>query len=263
VKLIRRADACHGSASLPVVGLLELYTYLECRTFGIGWIFYVQPGYGGSSETEVMNKLLKITSVAVLAVGAAWTFLTVFAERAGPKRSWRMGDQTAKKRALISYDPDPFYNLDEQVSRSFGQALADQGMQVTVATLAAAGRFDNQPIDLYVFCANTYNWRPDWAMSNFIEKQVALTGKSVVAITLGSGSTEASQKALESLLVAQKARLLDSRSLWLLKPNDESRMNEANVDVAVSMAYTWGEEIAKRHFTTSVVSAPLPLIKQP
>ncbi len=210
-----------------------------------------------------MKKLLTIAGIAALAIGAAWTLLTVWAERAGPKRSWQLGSQTAKKRALIVYDPDPFYNLDEQVCQAFGQALADNGMHVTVASVVAAEMEANGPIDLYVFCANTYNFRPDWAVSDFIQKQASLAGKSVVAITLGSGSTEASQKALETLIVDKKADLLDSRSLWLLKPNDESRMRESNVAVTVSMAYSWGQEIAKRHGTDSVVSAHLPLMHQP
>lgn len=210
-----------------------------------------------------MKKLLKITGISVLAIGVVWTLLTVWAERTGPKRSWQLGPQTAKKRVLIVYDPDPFYTLDEQVSRSFGQALADQGMQVTVATVAAASELDNQSIDLYVFCANTYNWRPDWAVSDFIQKQANLDGKSVVAITVGSGSTEDSQKALETLIRHKKANLLDSYSLWLLKPNDESRGTESNVAVSVSMAYSWGKELAKRHFSDSAVSAQLTPVNQP
>lgn len=209
-----------------------------------------------------MKKLLKITGITVLAIGAFWTFLTIWAERAGPKRSWQLGSPNAQKKALIVYDPDPIYNLDEQVSRSFGQALADQGMRVTVATVAAAPDVNNQPIDLYVFCANTYNWQPDWVVSNFIREQVNLDGKSVVAITLGGGSTGTSQKALETLILDKKANLLDSRSLWLLRPNDESRGTESNIAVAVSIAYSWGTEIAKRHLPNSVGSAHLQTTHQ-
>lgn len=209
-----------------------------------------------------MKKLLTITGIVVLAIGAAWTFLTVWAERAGPKRSWELGSQTAKKKALIVYDPDPLYNLDEQVSRAFGQALADGGMRVTVASVAAADMYADQPIDLYVFCANTYNWRPDWAVSGFIQKQQNLNGKSVVAITLGGGSTGASQKALETLILDKQADLLDSRSLWLFRPNNESRMQESNIAVTVSMASSWGEEIAKRYLTNSAVSAQLIPVNQ-
>ena len=182
----------------------------------------------------------------MLAIGSIWTLLTVWAESAGPKRSWKLGNPAAKKRVIIVYDPDPFYNLDEQVSRSFGQALADNGMQVTVASVKAGGKSPEQSIDLYVFCANTYNWAPDWAVSDFIKQQVHLDGKSVVAITVGSGGTESAQEALKNLLLDRKANLLDSRSLWLMKPNDESRAKESNITVASQMAYAWGEGIAKQ-----------------
>ena len=147
---------------------------------------------------------------------------------------------------MIVYDPDPLYNLDEQVSRSFGQALADNGMHVRVVTVKKAMELKNTSYWLYVFCANTYNWRPDWALSNYIDNQVILTNKKVVAITLGSGSTEASQRALEKLIRSKGALLFDSRSLWLLRPNDESKPKQSNVNVSVSMAYSWGQEIAQR-----------------
>ncbi|WP_461053878.1 hypothetical protein [Spirosoma arcticum] len=210
-----------------------------------------------------MKKLFRITGITTLVLATVWTVLTFWTESVGPKRSWELGAQASRVNALIVYDPDPFYSLDEQVSRSFGQGLADQGTRVTVATVEAAPDVDDQPIDLYVFCANTYNWRPDWAVSDFIQKQVDLDGKSVVAITVGGGSTGASQKALETLILDKKANLLDSRSLWLLRPNDESRGKESKIAVTVSMAYSWGEEIAKRHLTTSAVSAQLSPIKQP
>lgn len=192
-----------------------------------------------------MKKLTKVLIGTLLTGATGWMLLIGWAERTGPKRSWELGNTASGKHALIVYDPDPFYNLDEQISRSYGQALADQGMHVRVATVKAAQEWKDQPIDLYVFCANTYNWRPDWAVTHFIEKQV-LEDKSVVAITLGSGSTEASKKALETLILKRKGNLLDSRSLWLLKPNDESRLQESNTNVSVSMAYAWGEQMAKR-----------------
>ena len=62
-------------------------------------------------------------------------------------------------------------------------AIVNQGMNVNVATVAAANGLKNQSLDLYVFCANTYNWRPDWPVSRFINKPHPLKGKPVVAIT--------------------------------------------------------------------------------
>lgn len=119
-------------------------------------------------------------------------------------------------------------------------------MQVTVATVRAVKESPEQSIDLYLLCANTYNWGPDWSISSFIRQQVHLNGKPVVAITVGSSGTESAQKALEKIILDRKANLLNSRPLWLMKPNDESRAKESNITVAVSMAYSWGKEIAKQ-----------------
>ena len=193
-----------------------------------------------------MKKLVKRTVITGMILAFVWFLLTAWAESSGPKRSWEVGNQASDQAVLIVYDPDPFYNLDEQVCRSFGQALADRGLFVRIATVAAINGINAQPFDSYVFCANTYNWRPDWAVSHFIREQDEVVGKPVVAITVGSGSTEASQKALEKVILEKKGLLLDSRSFWLSRPNDETRMKESNSHVAVSMAYTWGEKMAER-----------------
>lgn len=193
-----------------------------------------------------MKRPFKVVGISLLAIASVWIVLTFWAESKGERKSWELGSKASNKKVLIVFDPDPFYNLDEQVCQSFGQALADNGLYVRIATVKAAKEFANQPFNLYMFCSNTYNWNPDWAVSDFIKEQVALEGKPVVAITLGSGSTSNSQKALEDLIIKKKGNLIDSRSLWLLKPNDESRMEESNIKVSVSMAYAEGETIAKR-----------------
>ena len=64
--------------------------------------------------------------------------------------------------------------------------------------------------------------------------------KKVIAISLGSGSTEASQRRFENLIKEKKANLIGSKSFWLMKPNDETRMDESNVNVATEMAYQLG-----------------------
>lgn len=192
-----------------------------------------------------MKKFLKILITGLTAIIGSWIILTLWAESAGENQIWQIGETEAARKAIVIFDPDPFYNLDEQVCQAFGQVLAEHDIQVTIATVTAANEIKNQWYDLYVFCANTYNWRPDWAISGFIKKHPSLKNKSVVAITLGAGSTGASQRAFEKIIVDKEAQLLDSRSFWLLRPNDESRMDEKNVQVAVSMAAAWAGKIAK------------------
>lgn len=173
----------------------------------------------------------------IIAVIIIWALLTFWAESKGKAKQWTYGKLSSPQKVLIIYDPDPFYNLDEQLCRAFAEELRDK--QVIVATVAAAEQMEELQFDLYVLCTNTYNWQPDWALSRFVKKSLELKNKPVIAITLGSGSTGTSQKTFEKLILKKEANLVDSRSFWLLKPNDENRLNENNVKVAVSMVHDW------------------------
>ncbi|MFZ9004266.1 MAG: hypothetical protein ACO20F_06720 [Robiginitalea sp.] len=65
-----------------------------------------------------------------------------------------------------------------------------------------------------------------------------------MAITLGSGSTERSSRLLEELLKARRAELRASRTLWLLRPNEESRLEDSNVRVARDRVRAWARTLA-------------------
>lgn len=190
-----------------------------------------------------MKKLIKIMFVALIIIAVFWTALTLFAEIAGGKRIAVFGNPGATRKAMIIYDPDPFYNLDQQVCESFAKGLATNGWFVQVMSVASAKEIDVSQFNLYVFCANTYNWSPDWSVARFIKKHVAIKGKNVAAITLGAGSTRRSQRVLEDLIKESGANLLASRAYWLWRPNDRSRLKESNVKVAVELAHKFAEEM--------------------
>lgn len=175
-----------------------------------------------------------------------WTFLTLFAEVKGKEKLFLFGDSSSKHTALLVYNPDLFYNLDQQVCSSLAQTLAGQGWHAKVATVAAAEKMGNGEIDLFVFCANTYNWAPDWPTGNYIKNHRGLQGKNAVAITLGSGSTALSQRRLEEMLHEKQVRLLVSRSFWLMRPNDENNPNAPNVQVAKEQAKQLANDIVQR-----------------
>jgi hypothetical protein len=188
----------------------------------------------------------KYLYVALSVVMLGWVIITLYAEKSGPSRRWSLGTSSGKK-ALIVFDPDPFYNLDEQICLSFGRALAEQDLNVTIATVAATDSVGQNSYDVLVYCANTYNWRPDWSIMSYIkEHQASTSSVPIVAITLGAGSTEASQKHFEKIIVNNGGKILESYSLWLWRPNNEQKIREPNVDVAVAMAYDWGSQIGKK-----------------
>jgi hypothetical protein len=192
-----------------------------------------------------MKKFFKFIFFTVIIISIGWVSLTIIAERTGPEKSWTYGQEQSATKVIVVYDPDPFFNLDERVCRSFGQTLGEQGMQASVVSVAVAREIQLSSYDVYVFCANTYNWGPDLAVTNFIKEQKTLDNKPVVAIILGAGATSLSQERLEQIIVDHGGKIIDSRAVWLMRPNDESRLKESNVQVAVSKVRAWAISIAE------------------
>ena len=188
-------------------------------------------------------KWYKLAAMTIAIVLVGWLALTFWVEADGPKRSWTFGEGSSLgSEILIVYDPDPFYNLDEQLCRAFAKALSDSGFHGMVATVSAARELKNGNFKAYVLCANTYNWRPDWSITSFIKKDIIIKDKPVIALTVGSGSTEWSQANFEKIIRQQHGKLIDSKSFWLMRPNDESRTGESNSNVAQSVVYYWATQ---------------------
>lgn len=190
-----------------------------------------------------MKKIFNKIIIGLIALLAIWAFLTLWAEGKGKSKTWERGNPSSLKKVLIVYDPDPFYNLDQQVCEGFGKALEDSGWHVTYATVAAAHKMNTDSFTLYVFCANTYNWSPDWAITSYIKKKVVIKEKNVVAITVGGGSTISAKYVFEKSIKESGGILLGSQTYWLWQPNDESRLKEPNSKVAAEMAEKFGKEI--------------------
>lgn len=182
-------------------------------------------------------------------VAVVWTALTLWVEADGPERIVELGKRGFALTALIVYDPDPIYNLDQQVCESFARGLADKGWHVTVATVRMAKKFKETDYHLYVFCANTYNWLPDRSITNFIKDDVNINRKNIVAIIVGAGSTRHAQEAFEKVVRKKNGNLIDSKTFWLLRPNDEARLKHSNVATAVDIARKWGGRIAELAIT--------------
>ena len=173
-----------------------------------------------------------------------WGGLTLWVEQERPAPVEEFQANAAAGRALVLYNPDPIYDLDRQVAMAFASTLNGQGWEVSVAYPGGVGEGPDTGYELCVFIANTYNWAPDRPTLRYIRKAAWLEGKPVVAITLGSGSTTRSKRLLEAALREKGTRLLASETYWLLRPNDESRMEEPNVQVALEKTRRLALEVA-------------------
>jgi len=179
---------------------------------------------------------MKTTAVVVGIVLVIWLMLTLWVQYSGEPSTLTFGPAESATKALIIYNPDPIYNLDQQVCTSYAEGLAAQGISVQLITVEHSYDIDTT-FDLYVFCTNTYNFAPDWRVIESIQSITSLKGSKTVAITLGAGTTNAAKRSIEKSIFDAKAKLIDSFELWLLKPNDDNRLDESNSLVAKEIAY--------------------------
>ena len=190
-----------------------------------------------------MSKRWKTISKILLSIVIVWVLLTVWVNYSGKQQNIWITAEDNSKTALIVFNPDPFYNLDEKVCRSFAAALKYENISSHIVTTK---RLDdiNDDYDLYVFCTNTYNWGPDWGLTNTIKSWEGLSGKKTVALTVGAGSTMRAQRKLEWHLQDRGADIIASEMFWLMRPNDENQTEASNINIAREKAYTLGRAIA-------------------
>ncbi|WP_147448316.1 flavodoxin family protein [Dokdonia sinensis] len=157
---------------------------------------------------------------------------------------WETGAHTASRNAIIIYNPDPFYNLDEQVCKAFATTLSNSNWYAQVLTVKAIEESNLAQADLIVFCTNTYNWAPDTATMDFLKTQ-NLDGMKCVALTLGMGTTDRAQRILEETIESRGGELLGSKAYWLGKPNAEPGVVAPNVHIAKLLVAEFADEILK------------------
>lgn len=195
-----------------------------------------------------MKKWVRATLYATICLAIFWTALTFWVEIAGKQQVVQKIAENERAKALILYNPDPIYNLDEQVCSAFAKGLQKIGVSSTIVTNKNITQIKDESFDLYVFCTNTYNFAPDQGIIKAIDQLKNLEGQPVVAITLGSGSTNRSKRKFEEYLNDKSVALIHSKTLWLMRPNDESRINEPNTKVAADYALNLALTLSKEPF---------------
>lgn len=181
----------------------------------------------------------------LVTIGFVWFLLTLYVQQARKDYVTFQGDTSAAYTAVILFNPDPFYNLDEQVALRFGEALAAMDWKARILSVAALERGEPADGDLYILIANTYNWSPDKPIQRTIQSGDLIRDKPVIAVTLGSGSTKRSQRLLEALIQMQGGKLIGSETYWLLRPNDETIADRSNTEIALDKVSARAVEFAQ------------------
>lgn len=191
---------------------------------------------------------LGVTLILVLAV------ITVLVEREGPYLLQTLSEGPAKGRALILYHPSRDARFSDELSRAFAQGLIEAGLAVDLATLTSSTPPRPEGYTLIAVVSNTYYWTPDLPTLHYLSR-AHLEGRTLVGLIGGAGSTGRSQRVLDRALRATGGMVWQTRSFWLWRPNDETRLHEPNRQVALDMAKQLGKE-AGAHVVTATPASP-------
>jgi hypothetical protein len=186
-------------------------------------------------------KTIAIVIGALLLLGAI--VATVVVEMESNYRHEILSGGT-EHQALILFHPSRDAHFSDDLSMSLAEGLKAAGFSVHRATLTS----DTPPaFDGYTLIAvvsNTYWWTPDIPTLRYLER-ARFKGINAIGVIGGGGATERSQRMLDEALRKAGANVIRTRSFWLWRPNDESRMSEPNKQVALQLANAFAVESGK------------------
>lgn len=152
---------------------------------------------------------------------------------------------TGAKKALILYHPSRDAHFSDELSVALAKGLVEGGLTVERATTTRALPDTLQGYALIVVVANTYYWTPDLPTLRYLGR-AHLNGLPAIGIIGGAGATGRSERLLGDALRASGAQVLFTHSYWILRPNDETRLQEPNRQVALNQAEALGLYYGRR-----------------
>lgn len=188
-------------------------------------------------------KRLAVGLLFVLAV--VWAIISVIVEVEGEYRFETLKGGAGKGRALVLFHPSRDAHFSDDLSLAFSEGLMAVGFDVDRATLTSETPARPEGYAIVAVVSNTYYWTPDLPTLRYL-RRARLQGIAAVGLIGGAGSTGRSQRVLDMALRSTGATVMQTRSFWLWLPNDETRMQEANREVALSLARQFGTESGER-----------------
>jgi hypothetical protein len=183
-------------------------------------------------------------SLAVLLAGLAIT-VSIYVQIPVAAKTTRI-NADGGSRALVLYHPDKLGAFTDDLSSAIADELAKHGFDVMLHTMTPAQPPDPRSFALVAVVSNTYYWAPDRPTRKLLE-ELRFDGVMTIGLIGGAGSTDRAQRLFVESLRSAGAELYDVRAFWILRPNDETRLQEPNRGVAIDMARRFAAQAAAAH----------------
>jgi hypothetical protein len=199
----------------------------------------------------------RIAIVIILLLVVSLIALTLFVEAEAPYKTESLGGE-GSLRALILFHPSREARFGDDLSLALAEGLKSTGLTVQRSTMTRDTPQEPKEFALIAVVSNTYWWAPDLPTQNYLAR-ARLEGIPAIGLIGGAGATERSQRVLEEGLRATGAKMIQSRSFWLFRPNDEARIKEPNRAVAMEMAKQFGVDTGRAVIDSA--KKPSPIVK--
>jgi hypothetical protein len=168
------------------------------------------------------KKILLVTLLITVAISVSLLWYVSFAINNDVVTQLVIKNPTGNKIALVLYHPG-LSSFSNDVSYAFADGLVSNGWRVEIATSSIEAPTNLSKYSLLVISSNTYAFTPDSPTTRQLERIGNLNGIQTVLLTLGAGSAQESQKALETTIQTSNGTILQSLILYSMAPNQGDR----------------------------------------
>ena len=200
--------------------------------------------------------------MVIAALGLAAVVIVTLVMEAEGKYVHEDLDGAGTPRALILYHPSRDAHFSDDLTLALAEGLRTAGFRVERAILTRETPARPEGFGLIAVVCNTYWWTPDLPTLRYL-KRARLDSVPVVGLIGGAGSTTRAERLLDQALHGTGATVIGTRSFWLLRPNDETRMKEPNRKVARDLARDFGLQSGKRVLAGEVKAWRGSISRQP
>lgn len=168
------------------------------------------------------KKILLVTLLMIVVISVSLLGYASFAMNSDVVTQLVINNPTGSKTALVLYHPG-LSSFSHDVSYAFADGLVSNGWRVEIATSSIEAPTNLSKYSLLVISSNTYAFTPDSPTTRQLERLGNLNGIQTVLLTLGAGSAQESQKALETTIQDSNGTILQSLVLYSMAPNEGDR----------------------------------------